>query len=102
MTTGASNDITNATQTMKQYIEKFGFDSEFGLLDMDVLTEGRVLDADNIARKLSEMSKDFYGKCVDLLKKDYDKVELLANALLEKDALSGEDIENLFKGLTVK
>ena len=37
ITTGASNDITQATALMMQYVETFGFDRQFGLLDISVL-----------------------------------------------------------------
>ena len=33
-TTGASNDITQATGLLKQYVERFGFDKEMGMLDL--------------------------------------------------------------------
>jgi cell division protease FtsH len=96
VTTGANNDITQATQVMLQYVEHQGFDSEFGLLDIAVLGKEHLLDGRDITAKLSKMSNELYAECKDLLEKNYDKVEKLALKLLDVETLSGEEIERLF------
>lgn len=93
VTTGASNDITQATQLMTQYIERFGFDKQFGLLDVGELSKLHMIDSSIITEKLSKMSVELYDECKELLSKNYDKVEKLALKLLEVETLSGEDIE---------
>lgn len=97
ITTGASNDITQATNMMMQYIEHLGFDNNFGLLDMSVLGQNHILNSDSVTEKLSKMSNDLYEKTLELLKANYDKVEILAQALLEAEQLSGEEIGELLK-----
>lgn len=97
VTTGASNDITQATNVMMNYIEKFGFDKDFGLLDISILNQEHLLDGKDITEKLSTMSKDLYSKTVELLTKNYDKVEILAQKLLEVETLSGKEIEELMR-----
>lgn len=97
VTTGASNDITQATNLMTQYIETFGFDKEFGLLDVSVLSNEHIIDSRNITSKLSTMSKEFYAKCKSLLNENYELVETLANKLLDLETLSGEEIQKLFE-----
>lgn len=93
--TGASNDITQATQVLVQYVEKFGFDKSFGLLDISVLGKEHLVSGDFITEKISKMSRDYYAECLDLLKKHYDKVETVAQLLLEKETIPGEIIENI-------
>lgn len=98
VTTGASNDITQATNIMLQYIEKFGFDKDFGLLDIDVLSQAHLMDGEAITEKLSKMSNNLYNKTKEMLKKNYPLVEKLAQKLLEVETLSGEEITELFEG----
>ncbi len=92
VTTGASNDITQATRIMSGYIEHYGFNPDFGMVDMSVLQQNRVVDSHDITSRISSMSKDLYKECHDLLEKNYDKVENLAKALLEHESMSGEEI----------
>ena len=95
VTTGASNDITQATNLMVEYIERMGFDSSFGLLDIGVLNRGHMVDAREITQRMIKMSQDSYAKCVSIMEEHYDKVECLAQALLDKETLSGDAILSL-------
>lgn len=96
VSTGASNDITQATDVMMKYIEQFGFDDDFGMLDVSVLSNKHLIDGSVIINKMSVMSKKFYADCKKMLSDNYDKVELLAKQLLEKETLSGNEIKSLF------
>ena len=96
ITTGASNDITQATQILLTYVEKLGFDPTFGLLDIEELSRNHLIDGNNITQKLGDISKQWYEECRTLLAENYDKVELLAKALLEKETMTGDEIETLF------
>lgn len=95
VTTGASNDITKATQIMLQYIEHLGFDSEFGLLDVSVLTKEHLVDSGNVTKKMSAMSIEIYDQCKTLLEANYDKVEKLAQKLLKSETLTGYEVHEL-------
>lgn len=96
VTTGASNDITNATTMMLAYVEKFGFDKEFGLLDVGVLSKEHFIDSDIVIDKLHDMSVKVYEDCRAQLTENYDKVEQIAQRLLESETLSGEEINEMF------
>lgn len=93
--TGASNDITQATQVLVQYVEKFGFDKSFGLLDISVLGQEHLVNSDTIMNKIGQMSRDYYTECLELLKKNYDHVETVAELLLSKETLPGDEINNI-------
>ena len=97
ITTGASNDITQATALMMQYVETFGFDRQFGLLDISVLSQEHLINSKELTTKLSSMSNKFYDECKDLLQKNYELVEKLAQKLLEVETLTGEEIKKLFE-----
>ncbi len=96
-TTGASNDITQATHLMTQYVEKLGFDQQFGLLDVEVLSRQHLLNGENIMNRVSEMSVKLYDKCKKLLQDNYEKVEIVARALLDKETISGEMLSQILK-----
>lgn len=93
VTVGASNDITKATKMIRNYIQRYGFDSDFGLLDIDVLE--KYVDSDEILKRFSELSRNLYNKAVDILKENYDLVEALAERLLEVETMSGDSIKDL-------
>lgn len=94
-TEGASNDITQATQILVQYVERLGFDKSFGLLDVSVLTKEHLVNGDDIMVKLRKISLDLYNECERLLRENYDKVERLAQRLLDVETLSGEEVVEL-------
>lgn len=96
VTTGASNDITQATTLMTAYIEHFGFDKEFGMLDVGVLNREHLVNSDLITSRLIEMSTRLYDNCYNLLKDNYALVESLAQNLLEYETLSSKEIYTIF------
>ena len=95
VTVGAGNDITQATHVLQQYIERVGFDDQFGLLDVSVLAREHLVDAKVTTERMSEMSREIYGKCRSMLEQNYGKVEILAKRLLEDETLSGAAISKL-------
>lgn len=96
VTTGASNDITQATNVILSYIEKYGFNSEFGMLDMEVLNNQSLIDNGYIVKLMSEMATQYEKKTFDLLNENFRFVEILAEKLLECETLSGDGIKELF------
>lgn len=94
-TTGASSDITQATQLLVQAVEKFGFDKSFGLLDISVLGKEHLVNSDVIMQNVQETSRKYYEECKEILQKNYDKVESVAQLLLEKETIPGEIINNV-------
>lgn len=97
ITDGAHNDITKATELIRAYVTKFGFDDETGLVDFEVLARANINAEGLITQKVIELSKEFHSKAVEMLRNNYDKVEVLANKLLEVKTLSGEEMQELLK-----
>ena len=77
--------------------EDFGFDKDFGLLDVSVLESKQLVDAKDTVTRLSSMSKEMYDRTYQCLAENYKLVEILANKLLECETLSGNEIEKLLK-----
>lgn len=97
VTQGASSDITQATEILEEYVSKLGFDEKFGLLDMGVLAKTQIIDKSNSFELIQKKSKELYKTTMELLKTNYNLVELLANKLLEIETINGEDILKLLK-----
>lgn len=97
ITTGASSDITKATELLNGYIQRYGFDNDFGLLDMDVLKDNMLIEADTMLSKMSELSRKLYKDTVNLLSENYGLVEVLAKKLLEVETLSADNIYELLE-----
>ena len=96
-TTGASNDITQATNMLLQYVERYGFDSEFGLLDYQVLAKDHIVPSNESVKTVRKLSKEIYTKTKSLLEQNYPLVELLAERLLNEESLTGDQITRALK-----
>lgn len=96
---GASNDITQATNLIMGYIQKYGFDKDFGLLDMDVLRDNTLIEAETLLTKMSKMSNDLYEETLKLLADNYELVERLAVKLLELESLTSDAILEILGGV---
>lgn len=97
VTTGAANDITQATSIMVNYIEKYGFDESFGLLDMQILNKNMTVSEETLTKRLSVMSQKMYEKSHDILLDNYNKVEILANKLMEAETLNDIEIKDILE-----
>ncbi|MBH1939399.1 AAA family ATPase [Mobilitalea sibirica] len=92
ITTGASNDIQKASSMIVNYINKFGMDEELGLFSMDAFEHGQ--DNQLISKCRSQMN-DFYEDTKKLLQLNLDTLKKITNELLEKESLTGEDIDRI-------
>lgn len=98
ITQGACNDIAQATKTLIAYVAKFGFDSEYGLVDMEAFKSTSY--GDDVRKRVSELSNKFYEKALHLLSKNYNAVEVLAQHLLEVKTMSGDEAKELIDHVT--
>lgn len=96
VTQGACSDISQATELLREYVTKLGFNDEFGLLDIDVLSQYNIVDQNAFLSLLQVMSKNLYKDTVSLLKNNFKLVDLLAEKLLECETLSGNEVLELF------
>ena len=96
VTTGASNDITKATSILYEYIYTYGFDKDFGIIDVQAVAKLSSSDTDRVsAEYIAKMANNYYDKCFTAIKRNFKLVEVLAKALLEQESISGEDITDL-------
>jgi ATP-dependent Zn protease len=91
VTTGASNDIKEATRCIKHMVTAYGM-SKYGLLD---LTEINVPTTELIA-EYQAISKCMEDKCMEMLRMNRSHLETLANMLIERETLDENDLMEIF------
>ena len=92
VTTGASNDIQKASSLIMDSINKFGMDQEMGLFSMEVLEEGH--DSQLISKCRTQMNS-LFTETKKLLESNQLLLEKITVELLDKESLTGEDIERI-------
>lgn len=107
VTTGAANDIEQATSTARQMVTRFGMSDKFGLICLETIEdqylEGRrVLNcAERTEAQVDEevvrMLKEAYEKAYKLLKDNEDLLDALAEYLVEKETITGKEFMRIFK-----
>jgi len=112
MTTGAANDIDQATRVARAMVIEFGM-SDLGPVNLgpqyDLSDLGRVwyepsqISPDMQAKVDKEIKKivdSAYKKSIDILRKNRDKLDLVATTLLEKETIEQEEFQKLMKSST--
>ena len=109
ITTGASQDIKQATQTARSMVTRYGFSKELGLInyddDSDEVFIGRDLAharpyseavAGRIDDEVKEIIDDCYKQASDIIAKHRDVLDRCAELLIEKEKVTREEFEALF------
>lgn len=109
ITTGASQDIKQATAIAKAMVTKYGMSSEVGLVaygdDQNEVFIGRDLAhtrgfseqvAATIDREVKQLIDESYQKATGIIKQYENILHKCANLLLEKEKIGREEFESLF------
>ena len=88
ITTGASQDIKQASGIIKEYLSIYGM-GKMGMLDLGQFRH----DYQDIIEEASEMAQRLYSEVLDLFKDNYDTLKELSEELLEKESLDETEID---------
>ena len=101
ITTGASNDIEQATKLARAMITRYGMSEDFGMVAMETVTNqylggdtSLACSADTQAKideKVMELVKQQHDKALELLRANRQKLDKLAQYLYEKETITGEE-----------
>ena len=101
ITTGAANDIEQATKLARAMITRYGMSEEFDMVAMETVTNqylggdtSLTCSADtqkDIDRKVVELVKKQHEKAKQLLLENREKLDELARFLYEKETITGEE-----------
>ena len=104
ISTGAAQDIAEATHIARNMVCRFGMSGEFGFqafLEPNQFSAAELpppysqKTAEAIDAEVQKLVTDAYEKARRLLGENRDKLERLAKALLEKESMDGRDVEDL-------
>lgn len=101
ITTGASNDIEQATKLARAMITRYGMSEEFDMVAMETVNNqylggdtSLACSADTqkeIDRKVVELVKEEHEKAKKLLEDNREKLDQLAKVLYEKETITGDE-----------
>ena len=108
ISTGASNDIEQATKLARAMITRYGMSSDFDMVALETVTN-QYLGGDaslacsaetqaQIDRKVVELVKSEHQKALNILTENRAKLDELAKYLYEKEAIIGEEFMNILNG----
>lgn len=109
VTTGASNDIEKATKIAKNMILKWGMSDKLGFQAFftskyygDESNKVSQRTSEIIDREVEELVKRLYEEVKSTLIENREKLERIANKLLEKETLTGEEVKQLYDNTYVE
>ncbi|TDT61172.1 ATP-dependent metallopeptidase FtsH/Yme1/Tma family protein [Fonticella tunisiensis] len=95
ITTGASGDIQNVTNTVLAMIKQYGMFKDTGLLNYDILESQGTVSSGEILKVCSSTVNELYEEVINLLSTNKDKLNKLALKLLEKETIYSDEIDSL-------
>ena len=107
VTSGASNDIEQATKLARSMVTRLGMTEEFDMMATEVIAN-RYLGGDaslqcseetagKIDAAVLGLIKEAHGKAREILSENREKLDVLAQYLLEKETITGEEFMQLLQ-----
>ena len=110
ISTGASGDIEKATKVARSMVQKYGMSKDLGMIQYGEETDRSFLgyayaDSKEFSEKSAQMIDEeirniigeAYKDAINIVKKNKDKLDLLASLLLDKEVVDREEFDKLFE-----
>lgn len=112
VTSGASNDIEQATRIARAMVTRYGMTDEFDMVALETVTN-QYLGGDtslacspDTAKRIDEavigIVRQQHQKAYEILKSNLNKLHEIAEYLLERETITGEEFMEIFKKEAVK
>ena len=108
ITTGASNDIEQATRIARAMVTRYGMTDEFDMVAMETVNnqylggDTTLCCAPETAKRIDEqvvrIVKEQHEKALDILREQEGKLHEIAGYLLEKETITGDEFMKIFNG----
>ena len=108
VTTGASNDIEQATKLARAMITRYGMSDDFDMVALETVTNqylggdaSLVCSAETqtkVDQQVVALVKREHQKALDILRENRTKLDELANFLYEKETITGEEFMGILNG----
>ena len=110
ITTGAANDIEQATKLARAMVTQYGMSDKFGLMGL-ATTHSQYLEngidmncgdetATQVDEEVQKMLKDAFEKAKVLLSNNREALDKIADYLIEKETITGKEFMKLFTEIT--
>ncbi len=106
VTTGAANDIQQATKMARAMVTQYGMSEKFGLVGLEskesmYLNNGTVLNcsdetAADVDSEVMRILKESYAEAKRLLSENRDCLDKIAEFLIEKETITGKEFMEIF------
>lgn len=107
VTTGASNDIEQATSIARAMVTQYGMSEKFGLIGLETI-QNRYLDGravmncgekteSEVDAEVMAILKDCYDKAYKIIEENVDVLHVLAAFLVEKETITGKEFVEIFE-----
>jgi cell division protease FtsH len=113
ITSGAGNDLEQATKMVRRMITEYGMSQELGPMTfgnrLDNPFLGRELARDRsfseevaaqIDREISRIVTESYDRALHLLRENRDKLDAIASRLLEKETITADELAEIVDGVS--
>ncbi|SEU05230.1 cell division protease FtsH [Lacrimispora sphenoides] len=107
VTTGAANDIEQATKVARAMITQYGMSEKFGLMGLaareDQYLSGRTVmncaeaTASQVDDEVMRMLKEAYEEAKSLLSENRDVMDKIAEFLIERETITGKEFMKIFR-----
>lgn len=114
ISTGASNDIQRASKIARDMVTKYGMSDKIGPIcfgnEHDEVFIGRDFVqsrnmSEHVSAEIDEEIRDIidtaYERCKTMLTQNMDKLKAVAEVLMEREKISGEEFEKIYNGETL-
>ncbi len=109
-TSGAANDIENATSIARNMVTRFGMSDKFGMMGLATVEsqylEGRAAltcgesTASEIDEEVRRIIEDAYDEAYDSLKEHRETLDAISDYLFEHETITGKEFMEMFRDLT--
>ncbi len=107
ITTGASNDIEQATKMARAMITRYGMSDTFGMMALETVSNPYLSDdasltcsvetASKVDTEVQALIQEAHKKARNILEENREKLHELAKYLLEKETITGEEFMEILK-----
>ena len=113
MTTGAANDFEQATDLAQKMVQRWGMSDVMGprvygdndsevFLGRDMVTHRNLSDstAKQVDQEITQIIEDQYDRARQIIESNRDKIEIMAQALLDWETLESDQIDQIMSGVS--
>lgn len=95
ITIGAQNDIEKATSLAVDYVAKYGMDDDSAFINLNVLLEKLGVPPTSVEQTVKGLASEVYEQVLQIINNNKQKVENIANHLMEKEIILEEELNSL-------